>query len=220
MSPQPARNTVRVCLLDEHRILCQALAEFLRQEPDIEVVAACHHSADALDVCQAGRADLLLLDLHPESPGFDLLAQLQECGFPGKVVVLAAGVGDHDVVRLTSLGVSGMILKDAAPDRLVRCVREVSAGQLWFDAEQMRRILGKLAQRNGHSVESGFTDRERKVLRMLLDGASNKEIAAHLKIGVSTVKFLFQTLFRKTGVHTRSQLVRVVLERHRAELLI
>ena len=220
MSPQPARTTIKICLLDEHQILCQALADLLRQEPHIEVVAACHAAAAALEVCDSQHVDVLLMDLRLDSgdAGFVLLEQIQERKFQGKIVVLAASVEDHDVVRLAGLGVSGMILKDSPPERLVHCVRAVATGQLWFDADQMRRILARLSQ-DYPPVSGPFTEREREIMRMLLDGASNKEIAGRLGIGVSTAKSLLQTLFRKTGVHTRAQLVRVALEQHREAIL-
>ena len=114
-------------------------------------------------------------------------------------------------------------MKDSPPEILAACIREVADGQVWLEANRLRRILDKLRLRGEEQASSSapasiFTPRERTALRMLLDGASNKSISEHMGIGVSHVKFLVRNLFRKTGANTRAQLVRLALERYRDEI--
>ena len=218
ITPSPRVERIRVGLLDDHKILSEGLAAMLSREPDIEVVAQCQRVDQALEAAATQSVSLFVVDLQLDGEdGFALLSQLKKADFPGCVVVLAARVLDEDVVRLVRLGVTGIILKNSPPDVLLNCIRSVAAGEVWFDQRHMSALVRGVS---GDKLESeALTDREKDVLRALLQGLSNKEIADHLQIRETAVKFFLQNLFRKTGVHTRSQLVRIALEKYRDTLL-
>jgi two-component system nitrate/nitrite response regulator NarL len=218
MSPSPAKQGIRICLLDDHKIYCEALAGMLGREPGIEVVGRCQTAAEALEVLGRQEVDLFLVDLWLEhGNGFDFLERLDKEDYNGRVVVLAERVEDADAVRLARLGVSGIVLKTSVPDLLTNCIRAVAAGEPWFSPGHLQAVLHSLSTKVS---ESGpvFTDREKDVLRSLLQGLGNKEIAARMGIPETTVKFLIQKLFRKVGVHSRSQLVLIALEEHHEQL--
>jgi DNA-binding NarL/FixJ family response regulator len=120
----PAPQRIRMCLLDDHRILSEGLALMLGREPDIDVVAQCHRVVEAAQVAVSQEVDLFLVDLRLDGEeGFALLERLRGMEHPGRVVVLAAQVEDAELVRLASLGVSGIIFKNSPPDVLVQCIR-------------------------------------------------------------------------------------------------
>jgi two-component system, NarL family, nitrate/nitrite response regulator NarL len=212
MGPTTVSPHIRVCLVDDHQILCQGLATMLEREPDIKVVAQCYTVAEGLAAASSG-VDVLVLDLRlGGEDGFTLLEQLRAIHFPGRVIILAAEVKGGEVRRLIGQGVSGILLKNSPWDRLIQCIRSVASGQRWLEQAHLDALFSSLSE-EGSSEDNEFTDREKTVLRALLEGLSNKEIAAQLDLRETSVKFILQTLFRKTGVHTRGQLVRVALER-------
>jgi two-component system nitrate/nitrite response regulator NarL len=188
-------------------------------EPDIKVVALCQKVADAAQVAVSHQVDLFLVDLRLQGEeGFDLLEKLHGMKHPARVVILAAQVEVAELVRLVSLGVSGIILKKSPPGELLRCIRSVASGEAWLEKNHLNALLRELARPHREESEQPLTDREKAVLRSLLQGLSNKQIAERMQVRETAVKFIIQTLFRKTGVHARSQLVRVALEKYREEL--
>ena len=219
MTPTMAPHRIRICLLDDHRILSEGLAMVLGAESDIEVVAQCYNVADAVQVAGSQAVDLFLVDLRLKGEdGFALIERLRGMKHPARVVVLAAQVEDVELVRLVRLGVAGIILKHSPPGELVHCIRFVASGEVWLDQKHIRVLIRELSKPAGNESDKALTGREKEVLRALLQGLSNKEIAERLEIRETGVKFLLQNLFRKTGVHTRSQLVRIAMQRYRDEL--
>ena len=188
-------------------------------EPDIKVVALCQKVAEAAQVAVAQQVDLFLVDLRLQGEeGFELLEKLHGMKHPARVVILAAQVEVAELVRLVSLGVSGIILKKSPPGELLRCIRSVASGEAWLEQNHLNALLRELSRPHHEESEQALTDREKTVLRSLLQGLSNKQIAERMQVRETAVKFIIQTLFRKTGVHARSQLVRVALEKYREEL--
>jgi len=219
MTPTLAPERIRICLLEDHRILSEGLAIILGGEPDIKIVALCQKVADAAQVAVSQKVDLFLVDLRLQGEaGFDLVEKLRRMEHPARVVILAAEVEVAELVRLVRLGVSGIILKKSPPGELLRCIRSVAAGEAWLEQSHLNALLHELSKPQPEEPEQALTDREKAILRSLLQGLSNKQIAERMHIRETAVKSLLQTLFRKTGVHARSQLVRVALEKYREEI--
>lgn len=197
----------RVLVLDDHTILRQGLAGLLNAEPDMEMKLGCGSVGEALLILAAGLADVVLLDLDLGTErGADFLAQARRNGFKGPVLVLTAGVSKEERVVLENLGISGILLKDASVNQLAERVREaVGAPSPPLPAPEPPRP----------ELVKPFTARESATLRLVVEGRANKEIAGELECSEAVVKGVLQQLFRKTGTHTRSQLVRVALEYHR-----
>jgi DNA-binding NarL/FixJ family response regulator len=212
--PSPAR--IRILLLDDHVLFAQGLARLIAPEPDLELVRHCSSIDEAVPVLTRKEADLLLLDVDlGRSRGPDLLVRLNPAAAGIKVLVLTAGVTEADIGLLFQLGASGICFKDQPIETLARAIRAVMAGEAWMD----QRCLAALVRPARAAAEVGppnpFNDRERQVLRAVFNGLANKEISARLHMSESAVKGILQQLFDKTGVRTRSQLVRIVLEQHR-----
>ena len=111
-----------------------------------------------------------------------------------------------------------MFRKHDSASLLVQAIRDVMAGKVWLDQEQLQNALNaELGTRHDNRTRP-FTEREQQVLSCVFEGLANKEIAARLGVSESSVKATLQQLFSKTGVRTRSQLVRIVLEQHRDQL--
>jgi DNA-binding NarL/FixJ family response regulator len=130
--------------------------------------------------------------------------------------MVTAGMGDAESVRALDLGVSGIFPKHSSPSVLILAIRKVMAGETWLDENAIQALVRVSKHPQGAGQTKPFTERESQVLRAVFEGLSNKEIGAHLNISESSVKAALQQLFQKTGVRTRSQLVRIALEDHSA----
>ena len=119
-------------------------------------------------------------------------------------------------MRALDLGVSGIFPKHSLPTVLIQAIRKVMARETWLDENAIQALVRESKHPQGARKTKGFTERESQVLRAVFEGLSNKEIGAHLGISESSVKAALQQLFQKTGVRTRSQLVRIALEEHSA----
>ncbi len=207
---------VRILLLDDHALLRDALARILSAEPDFEIVGSCASMEDARAVATSTPIDLVLLDLDlGEERGSEFLRLASEFSFQGKVLIVTAGLTDLEAAQLISQGAAGVFFKHNPPSSLSMSIRAVMSGQAWVDQRYLRALqaLSEEEQRRPR-----FSERERAVLNGVLKGLANKEIADQLRISESSVKVALQQLFDKTGVRTRSQLVRVALEEHRDQL--
>jgi two-component system nitrate/nitrite response regulator NarL len=148
-----------------------------------------------------------------DGTGFVRLAATQ--GFKGKILVVTAGVDQRAVTELIRSGISGVFLKRDSAALLAQGIRDVMAGKVWLDQEQLQTALRTEVATPQENRTKTFTEREQQVLSCVFEGLANKEIAARIGVSESSVKATLQQLFSKTGVRTRSQLVRIVLEQHR-----
>jgi DNA-binding NarL/FixJ family response regulator len=128
--------------------------------------------------------------------------------------MVTAGMSDPVMLRMLENGSSGVFLKHSPPSRLVEAIRKVFAGEVWLDPAVTRSIIAAATGNTAPRRAQGLTHREQAVLKGVFEGLTNKEIGTRLTISESSVKAVLQQLFEKTGVRTRSQLVRIALEQH------
>ena len=218
MSAAAAKN-IRLLLVDDHTLFRESLARLLQSEPEFEVVANCSSLVEAMQILKSSEIDMVLLDLDlgPEK-GADLLEGLQEIGFDGKVLLVTAGVNERDVPGMIQKGIAGIFMKHSPPALLVEGIRDAMNGKVLFEQDLLKRVFEATGTSHSESGHTGLTARERLVLSLVFEGLTNKEVADRIQISESAVKSCLQQLFTKTGVRTRSQLVRVALEKYRDEL--
>lgn len=217
--PETAEKTVRILLLDDHALFRESVGRLLGVEPGFEVVGHCGTIEEALRVLQRESIDLVLLDFDlGERDGREFLRLAKDQGFNGRILVVTAGVSAGAASELIRSGISGVFRKHDSATLLAQGIREVMAGKVWLDQEQLETALRTEAPTPQETYTRRFTQREQQVLSGVFEGLANKEIAARLGVSESSVKATLQQLFSKTGVRTRSQLVRIVLERHRDQI--
>jgi DNA-binding NarL/FixJ family response regulator len=206
--------TLRILLLDDHVLFRESLCRLLSAEDGIEIAGKCGTNAEALEIVARDRVHVVLLDLDLGAErGNSFMRQARDQGFDGRVLVLTAYASDAEAVELIRGGVSGIFLKHGSPDQLVQAIRKIGAGESWLDGSYVEALIRATAGPAGARPAERFTERERQVLRGVVEGLANKEIGDRLHVSESSVKSSLQQLFRKTGVRTRAQLVRVALER-------
>jgi len=218
MGETTAKN-IRLLLLDDHALFRESVARLLQAEPGFEVVADCSSGTEALRIIKSREIDIVLLDLDlGEERGADFFESLRAEHFKGKVLLVTAGVNERDVPTLIRKGVSGVFMKHGYPAELIQGIRGAMAGKALFRQDLLRKALESEEELSTQQSTVRFTERERRVLSFVFEGLANKQIGDRLRISESAVKACLQQLFAKTGVRTRSQLVRIALERYRDQI--
>jgi DNA-binding NarL/FixJ family response regulator len=204
---------IRLLLVDDHILFRDGLSRLLALEPDLEVVTCCGTTAEALDTVGREPVDMVLLDYDlGEDHGSHFLSSARRAGYLGKVLMVTAGMTAKESSTALRLGASGIFLKHNSPGTLAKAVRLIMGGEIWVDPKVIQLMADRVDQPEEERVSPLLTEREQQVLRGIFEGLSNKEIGAQLGVTDGAVKATLQQLFQKTGVRTRSQLVRIALE--------
>ncbi len=208
MSPT---TPIRLYILDDHALFRDALARLLDSDETLEVVGASGSTEQALADLLRLRPDILILDYDlGDQNTLKLVAELRRENYGGRILLVTAGLPDEHALEFIRLGVAGVFHKQKPPEELHNSIRELAEGRVLLDQSYLQTLASAAVK-----PRSNLTNRDKQVLRFLVEGRANKEIAAALSISESAVKSNLQQLFAKTGVRTRSQLVRIALEEYR-----
>ncbi len=215
--PAPSRR-IRLYLVDDHALFREGLLRLLSNDPEFELTGATGDVDRAVAEISASPPDILILDYDlGEKTAVDVVKILHQRDFQGRILLVTAGLPDRDALTLIRSGVAGIFHKHHAPEALQRCIREIAQGQVLIEQDYLRELIAS-ATEPADDPAPPISARDRQILRFLLEGLANKEIAGQLRISESAVKASIQALFAKTGVRTRSQLVRIALERYADQL--
>jgi len=208
--------------VDDHSLFRESLSRLLQSEADFRIVGHCASIGEALGVLDREAVDIVLLDYDlGEEQGLPFLERAKKNGFAGHVLMVTAGMDDGETLRALETGSSGVFLKHSPPAELVQAIHKVVRGEMWLDPRAVRAVVSGATGRSARQqTAQPLNTRERAVLKAVFEGFTNKEIAGQLNISESSVKASMQQLFDKTGVRTRSQLVRIALERHGQDWMI
>jgi DNA-binding NarL/FixJ family response regulator len=203
--------TIRAVVADDQPVICAGFAALLAAQSDIEVVGTAHDGRELLELVSREQPDVALVDVRmPTMDGIEATARITE-KWPTKVLVLTTFDLDEYVYDALRNGASGFLLKDVTSDRLVEGVRLVAEGSMLLGPSVTRRLVEDFARPRvmpTEPVELGtLSARETEVLHCLARGLSNSEIAAHLFIGVETVKSHVSEVLRKLALRDRVQAV-------------
>jgi two-component system, NarL family, nitrate/nitrite response regulator NarL len=210
------QGRIRLILLDGEVLFRSSLARLLALEPGLEVVAECANAADALAIMAHSPVDVVLLDLEHATDDEGFIQEARHAGYAGRFLIVAGSADARHAALAIRLGASGIFLKSEAPDRLVQALQVVANGAVWFDHRVIQLLadqsIAALPGLDSGSAAQPLTERERKVLKGIIGGLTNRKIGDNLGLSEGAVKASVQQLFHKTGVRTRSQLVRAALE--------
>ena len=194
---------------DDHRLVLHALVKLIEAERDFKIVASCADGESALAAIRTHSPDLALLDVRmPKIDGVTLVHTLRRDCPRTRVILLSAELDDPDVYASVSAGVWGLVLKEAAPDLLLRCLRHVAGGERWLPPPFVPQALAReqLRRKKISDLANLLTARERGVIELLSRGYSNKEIGKELGLSAGTVKQHVHHIYRKLSVNKRSAL--------------
>jgi DNA-binding NarL/FixJ family response regulator len=202
----------RVLLGDDHALVVEAFRKIL--EPEFDVVGVAADGAALVSEAIRLKPDAILVDISmPLVNGLEAARRIKR-GLPETKILFLTMHSDWSYLRdAMKMGASGYILKRAAGSELVTAVRAVLRGKTYVAPELLKAIEDpKLRQALERGSVPVLTKRQREVLRLIADGNSNTEIAAALKVTVSTIRFHRTTTMRKVGVFTTAELTRYAIE--------
>jgi two-component system, NarL family, nitrate/nitrite response regulator NarL len=159
---------------------------------------------------------LLDIDLGPER-ALDFVVSAKRAGFAGRILILTAGASDQEALQLIQAGVAGILHKRHTTETLFSTIRQVARGEVWLEKEYLSPLF-RSVDRSLPPSGPKLTERDRMVIRLILKGLSNKEIAAQLDLSEGAVKASLRQVCSKLGVRTRAELVKVALEQYRDQL--
>jgi DNA-binding NarL/FixJ family response regulator len=210
------KTTVRIVIADDHPIVRDGLKKLLLLEDDFEVVGEASDGREVLERVQELDPDVLLLDLRmPNLDGLSALQALQQTNKRTRVIVLTASDDKNEFVQAMKLGCSGIVLKQTAPDLIVKSIRKVHSGEIWLDSHTTAAVMRQFQTGTEGSNSSGggkgrerspLSAREREIVALVAQGYKNKEMAEKMFISEQTVKNHLHNIFDKLGVSDRLEL--------------
>ena len=212
-------RVIRVVLADDHPIVRDGLRKLLSLEDDIQVVGEASDGHEVVRVVQETNPDIVVLDLRmPYMDGLATLQALQHVERKVRVIVLTASEDKNEFVQAMKLGCSGIVLKQTAPELIVKSIRKVFSGEIWLDSHTTAAVMRQFATANevmGGSPSgttargrerSPLSQREREIVGLVAQGYKNREMAEKMFISEQTVKNHLHNIFDKLGVSDRLEL--------------
>ncbi|MDI6873852.1 response regulator [Candidatus Solincola sp.] len=209
------RRTLKVLVVDDHRLVREGLISLLRLNPDINVVGEASGGDEAVAKARNLKPDVVLMDISmPGMNGITATRLIKKDLPETKVIMLTMLDQEGYVYEAVKAGATGYLLKNTGLEELVKAIKEVYKGGATLHPEAQAQLLKEyvyLAQSNRETY--GLSDRELEILQLLGDGLSNKEIAEKLFISIQTVKTHITHIFEKLGVKDRTEAVATALRR-------
>jgi two-component system NarL family response regulator len=201
--------TIRVLLIEDHRMVREALCEVLQKVPDIEVVGEAGDAREGLKLAIELAPDVVVLDIRlPDLNGIEVAARLRDAGSSAKLVALSAFADKRFVTAMLRSGASAYVTKSAAGTELVRAIRAVAAGHGYFSPEIAGALASEVRDRPLQGEAQPLARREREVLRLIAEGVRSPAIAEQLHVSVATVEVHRRNIMRKLGLRTVAELTK------------
>jgi DNA-binding NarL/FixJ family response regulator len=199
----------RIMLVDDHEVVRLGLRALIDRHPDMEVVAEASNASEALTKATAHKPDVVVLDIRlPGASGIDACRDICNSLPETKVIMLTSYAEDEMLFAAIRAGAAGYVLKQAGGQDLIRAIETVARGDSLLDPSITERVFAEVrkAARQMESVAfSKLTEQERRVLALVAEGRTNREIAQMLHLGEGTVRNYVSSILSKLGVSNRAE---------------
>jgi len=204
--------SIRILMVDDHPLVREGIGRQIELESDMTLVAEASNGREAIQQFRAHRPDITLMDLQmPEMGGLDALIAIRNEFPEARILVLTTYKGDVQIMRALKAGARGYLLKNSLNKELLGAIRAVHAGKKALSAEASVEVAE-------HATDDPLTPAELRVLRLIADGKSNKEIAAQLSVSEETVKGQVRNVLSKLGANDRTHAAMIGVARGMVEL--
>lgn len=203
-----AKSRIRLVLVDDSEVVRMGLRALLGAEPGLHLVAEAGNVAGAVDACQRHQPDVVLLDIRlPDGTGFDACRQILQRLPDTRVLVLTSVVDETLVDEAIRAGAHGYLLKEIDRRGLIQAIHDVAAGKSILDPAVTARVMQLVKDGSGatQSALAILSPQERRVLALIAEGRTNKEVGNELGLAEKTVKNYLSNVFEKLHVSRRSQ---------------
>lgn len=212
-------SKIRVLIADDHALVREGIAAFLRLCDDIEVVGEASDGIEAIERAQKVRPDIILMDIAmPKLGGLEATVELKKTDPNIKIIVLTQYDDREYISRFLKAGVSGYMLKKAVGSDLINAIRAVNRGEFYLFSSIASEVVDGYLGKHKESVEGDdlyekLTDREKQVIKLIAEGHSHKEIASLLNISAKTVIAHQTNISEKLDIHSRTALVKYAISK-------
>ncbi len=208
----------KVLIADDHALVREGIAAFLKLCDDVEVVAEASDGVEAIEKTGKTRPDIIIMDVNmPKLGGLETTIEIKKTQPDVKVLVLTQYEDREYISRFLKAGVSGYLLKKAVGSDLVAALKAISRGELYlYSSIASEVVAGYLhGEREAwpEDLYEKLTDREKQVLKLVAEGHTHKEVADMLAISVKTVIAHQTNIGEKLGIHTRAGLVKFAIQK-------
>jgi two-component system, NarL family, nitrate/nitrite response regulator NarL len=214
-TPKPDSKPIRVLVADDHPVVREGLRACLADCRWIKFVGEASDGFEVLAKCQTLRPDLVLMDISlPRLSGLEAAEQLHRAHPQISILALTAHKTSEHVLSMVTAGARGYVMKDSAPEVLLKAIQTVHAGGTYFSPGIVAELVQDLAHRGDGAPQAkadGLSRRERQVLALIADGLSNKEMGSALGVSVRTVETHRERLMNKLQIRTVAGLTRYAL---------
>jgi len=210
-------KAIRVMVVDDHDMLREGLAAFLRTFPDLELVGQASSAQEAIDLCGQVAPDVVLMDLvMPEMDGISATRTIHQ-RHPGIRIIALTSFGEEEMVRAElQAGAIGYLLKNVTAAELAQAIRAAHAGRPSLAAEAAQALIGAATQPRPPGYD--LTEREREVLTLMVAGLSNPDMAERLHVSRFTIKNHVSSILSKLGVASRTEAATLALKHNLVRL--
>jgi two-component system, NarL family, response regulator DevR len=198
---------IRVFLLDDHEVVRRGIRDLLEQEPDLEVVGEADTAQDATARIPALRPQVAILDARlPDGSGIDVCRDVRSVDPSIRALILTSYDDDEALFAAIMSGAAGYLLKQVHGSDLVSAVRRVAAGQSLLDPAVTQRVIERIRRGPPEPDElKSLTDQERRILELVAEGLTNRQIADRMYLAEKTVKNYVSSILAKLGLERRTQ---------------
>jgi two-component system, NarL family, nitrate/nitrite response regulator NarL len=205
-APAPAARTVKVLIVEDHKVVAEGLQSLMSQEPDLEVLGVVSTVEEAARIPRELRPDVLLVDFRlPDGNGAEAVSAVRKVVPKVRVLFLSAVDSPAALLAAVQAGARGYLLKANAATEVVSAVRRVAGGEMLISAIALAELIAEKGEQS-HLLDT-LTQRERQVLRLMAQGLDNHTLAKHLGIEYGTVRSHVRNLIAKLEVHNKMQAI-------------
>lgn len=209
-----ANAKLKILIVDDHDIVRKGLAMLVSRQEDLTVVAEAGTAAEAVEKARKTVPDVVVMDIRlPDGTGIEACREIRNDNSDVKVLMLTSYSDEEAVMGSIMAGASGYLLKEIRSQEIVDAIRRVGSGQSLLDPSVTASVLERVRRGKEQDVLAQLTDQEKKILELITDGQTNREIAGQINLSDETVKNYVSNILGKLEISRRSLAATLLPER-------